>query len=312
MSLQFRPPILPDEYDRLADLLSQGFTQPSTASELAENDNRLPQGSILHRTLAVDGEGRVLGFGEAFRYPNTKAGKFYITVAVDRAARREGVGTALLSEVEAFATGHGGNYFVGSVRDDDPVSLAYAHKRGYATERHWFTSRLDLTSWDGATFAGVVEAVRAGGIGLLPFADLADPVAAEQRLYELMSRTMVDLPGYEAAQFMSFETWQNAFIKRPGAENVVVAADGDRFVGVTIMYKTDAGLYTAHTSVDRAYRGRHIALALKLYSIDLARARGVTVMTTGNDSLNAPMIAVNRKLGYVPQTGEYDVAKRLG
>jgi GNAT superfamily N-acetyltransferase len=311
MPIQFRAPLLPDEYDRLADLLTQAFMQPPTADDLAENDRDLPPGSILHRTIAVDGNGQVIGLGEAFRYPNTKAGKFYLTVVVDRNARGAGIGSALLEQVESFAISQGGNYFVGSVRDDDPVSLAYIHKRGYATERHGFTSRLDLTTWDGAPHAGVLEEVRAGGIRLLSLAEHAGP-EAEARLYELMSRTMVDLPGYEAAQFMSFETWQNGFIKRAGAENVIIAADGDRFVGVTIMNKTDAGLYTAHTSVDRAYRGRHIALALKLYSIELARDRGLKAMTTGNDSLNAPMIAVNRKLGYVPQAGEYDVAKRLG
>lgn len=311
MSIQFRAPILPEEYDRLADLLRQASMQPPTANELAESDRDLPPGSVLHRTLAVDSTGQIIGFGEAFRYPNTKVGKFYVTVAVDRGARGAGVGTALLSQVESFATGQGGDYFVGCVRDDDPASLAYIHKRGYATQRHGFSSYLDLTTWDGAPFAGVLDAVRAGGIRLIPLTELASP-EAEARLYELMSRTMADLPGYEAAQFMSFEVWQNGFIKRAGAENVIVAADGDRFVGVTIMEKTDTGLYTAHTSVDRAYRGRRIALALKLFCIDLARARGVTIMTTGNDSLNGPMIAVNRKLGYVPQAGEYDVAKRLG
>ncbi|MDF2627876.1 MAG: family N-acetyltransferase [Symbiobacteriaceae bacterium] len=309
-TFHYRSPTLPADYPRLAELLSQASADAPTAQELAETDGDLPAGSILFRTLAVDSAGQISGFGEAFRYPNTKVGKFYLTVVVDRHARRTGLGSALLGRVEAFAVGQGGDYFVGCVRDDDPVSLAFGHKRGYETQRHGFLSRLDLTTWDGAPFAGLLTAVRAGGIRLALMAELGPE--AEQRLYELMSRTMTDLPGYEAAQFMSFATWQNAFIRRPGAENIVVALDGDRFIGVTIMNKTDEGLYTAHTSVDRDYRGRHIALGLKLFSIDLARERGVTVMTAGNDSLNAPMIAVNRKLGYVPQAGEYDVAKRLG
>ncbi|HYF78545.1 MAG TPA: GNAT family N-acetyltransferase, partial [Symbiobacteriaceae bacterium] len=203
MPIQFRAPLLPDEYDRLADLLAQAFMQPPTADDLAENDRDLPPGSILHRTIAMDGNGQVIGLGEAFRYPNTKAGKFYLTVVVDRTARGAGIGSALLDQVESFAISQGGNYFVGSVRDDDPASLAYIHKRGYVTERHGFASRLDLTTWDGAPHAGVLEEVRAGGIRLLSLAEHAGP-EAEARLYELMSRTMVDLPGYEAAQFMSF------------------------------------------------------------------------------------------------------------
>jgi RimJ/RimL family protein N-acetyltransferase len=57
------------------------------------------------------------------------------------------------------------------------------------------------------------------------------------------------------------------------------------------------------TGVDRAYRGRMIALALKLLTIQYAKERGAEAIVTNNDSQNAPMLAVNRKLGYVPRPG---------
>ncbi len=59
------------------------------------------------------------------------------------------------------------------------------------------------------------------------------------------------------------------------------------------------------TGVRREYRGRGIALALKLLAIRFARSVGAQEITTSNDSLNAPMLAVNRKLGYQPQNGQY-------
>jgi RimJ/RimL family protein N-acetyltransferase len=54
------------------------------------------------------------------------------------------------------------------------------------------------------------------------------------------------------------------------------------------------------TGTLRAYRGRGLALAVKLASIAWAREHGVTSMQTNNDETNAPMLAINRRLGYRP------------
>lgn len=310
MSCTFRSAQLPADYAPMAELLSAHSIKPVTAQELEQADHDLPTGSLQQRTMAVDPAGAVIGYAEVYRFPNTRAGKFYITAIVESSARRQGIGSTLLTEMEAFARQHDGNLLVGYVLDTDEASLAHLHARGYETRRHGFYSSLDLTTWERGRFIGVTDSLQAAGIRLFPLA--AEPGTTSQaKLYEMMSRTMVDIPGYEAAQFMSVQTWENWVLKAAGEELVIIAADGDRYVGVTILNATEDGLYTAHTSVDRAYRGRQIALGLKLASIDLALSRGVHQMTTGNDSLNAPMVAVNQKLGYVPGKGDYEVAKAI-
>lgn len=73
-------------------------------------------------------------------------------------------------------------------------------------------------------------------------------------------------------------------------------------------------MYNEYTGVRQEYRGRGLALALKLLSIETARRYEAAYMRTNNHSLNLPMLAVNRKLGYVDQPGvffyrkEYDHA----
>ena len=54
------------------------------------------------------------------------------------------------------------------------------------------------------------------------------------------------------------------------------------------------------TAVVRAWRGRGLALALKHATIGWAIANGLTELVTGNDVDNAPMRAINAKLGYRP------------
>ena len=66
-----------------------------------------------------------------------------------------------------------------------------------------------------------------------------------------------------------------------------------------------------HTGVDRAYRGRGLALATKLVALRRAREWGAAYARTNNDSQNAPILAVNRKLGYTPHPGYYKLLKPL-
>jgi len=66
-----------------------------------------------------------------------------------------------------------------------------------------------------------------------------------------------------------------------------------------------------HTGVLKEYRGRKIALALKLLAIRFARACGATYIRTNNDSQNAPILAINEKLGYKPQQGLFRCLKEL-
>jgi RimJ/RimL family protein N-acetyltransferase len=48
------------------------------------------------------------------------------------------------------------------------------------------------------------------------------------------------------------------------------------------------------------FRGRGLGTAAKLATIQWAAANGITQMFTTNDEANAPMLAINRRLGYTP------------
>jgi len=65
------------------------------------------------------------------------------------------------------------------------------------------------------------------------------------------------------------------------------------------------------TGVTREYRGRGIATALKLKVIEFGKKNGYRTIKTWNDSSNAPMLAVNTKLGFKRQVGWIMVEKIL-
>ena len=90
------------------------------------------------------------------------------------------------------------------------------------------------------------------------------------------------------------------------------AADG-RFVALAAIgyFAATNSVYHMHTGVDRAYRGRGLALAAMVWALRRARAWGAAYARTTNDSQNAPILAVNRRLGYLPQPGVYQLLREL-
>ena len=49
-----------------------------------------------------------------------------------------------------------------------------------------------------------------------------------------------------------------------------------------------------------AHRGRGLGMAVKVAAVQLAHECGVPYISTFNHNINAPMVAINRQLGYQP------------
>jgi RimJ/RimL family protein N-acetyltransferase len=153
----------------------------------------------------------------------------------------------------------------------------------------------------------VVETAEASGIRFFTLAEDTSEEAV-RKLYDLYARCAPDTPMYRLAAYPEYERWRQWMIDTESTcrETMILAADGDQVVACSVMVKTGGGgLYVDYTCVDRAYRNRHLALALKLLGIRAAKALGVPYIRTGNDSNNGPMLAINRKLGFVSEPGEY-------
>jgi RimJ/RimL family protein N-acetyltransferase len=65
------------------------------------------------------------------------------------------------------------------------------------------------------------------------------------------------------------------------------------------------------TGVDPAFRGRGVAVALKLRTIEFAQRNGYERISTWVESNNPSMLAVNEKLGFVRGGGYIVLEKRI-
>lgn len=317
----------PDDYAAAAKLLNYVYSEPTTAERLEEEENQIPPGQLHYdeegrltgwdrpKWVAEDEQGTVIAYAIAWRAPWTEPGGLIHTLVVHPDHRGEGVGGALFDAVRGWAEEMKASRLIDfGVRETDEGSIAFAERRGYVKDRHSFESVLELASFDDSLFEDEIEAARQSGIRFVTLADEAGE-ASERKLHELYKVTHPDIPGY-IGDYPWFEEWKKWSLDPPGFRPgwIHIAKDGDRYVGVVTLQQNEQtqAMYHDYTCVLPEYRGRRLALALKVLASRTARAHGVPYLRTHNDSLNAPMLRINRDLmGFRAEPGFYRMVLEL-
>lgn len=301
------------EYDRVAQLMNAAENSGVTANALRDWDARLTPDDVFQRYVATLDD-VVFGYGVVFRSASVQRPRFLLWLTVDAAYRRQGYGARFYDKLSRTACDFGATEFRSECRDDDPDGLQFARQRGFEIRRHFFESELDLATFDPARFVPLVEQVEAQGIRFTSLAGEGQTDEALHKLYVLNTQTSQDNPSEDGTFHRTFEQFQQQVVKAAWfrAAGQLLAVDGDRYVGLAAIGFSDDGVsaYNAFTGIDAAYRGRKIAQALKVLGAQFVMNEGVQRLRTSNDSLNAPMLAVNDRLGYRRLPGAYALIKR--
>ncbi len=210
-------------------------------------------------------------------------------VVVRGSHRRRGIGSALHALVEEHADAIGGTSLV-ALFEENAAGVAFVSGLGYRAGRAETVSTLDPRAVAEATSAAV---------DLRPLSEI-DPRLA----YEVDAAASLDIPSSEPIDYVPYDDWVEHVLAYPlfsAAGSYVAFVDG-RPAAVSLL-AVDPEIGRASnlmTGTVREHRGRGLARAVKLASIRWAAEQGVTAMITTNDEQNAPMLAVNRSLGYRP------------
>jgi GNAT superfamily N-acetyltransferase len=249
----------------------------------------------------VDGRivGRALARLENLFSEDTELGFVLVTVA--RSHRRRGVGAALYDAVFDHATALGPARLLTSVYEDEE-GFRFARARGFREEREQQEAVLDPRT---------VTELPAADVDLRAVADV-DP----RLVYAADLEATRDMPATETITAMPYEEWEQHTIQHPlftADGSFVAMVDGVAAAVSLLCVDTESGRsVNMFTGTMRAYRGRGLGLAVKLGSIHWAAEHGITTMVTANDAENAPMLAINRRLGYRPSGRSFDYVKELG
>ncbi len=148
------------------------------------------------------------------------------------------------------------------------------------------------------------------GVELRPFTDYADDPRA---IYEVDRLTTLDEPGADS-WFPDYGGWRREMWGHPlAALDLCLLVLVEGVPAAVTCYGSDgaARVESSMTGTLREFRGRGLAGYAKTMALHRARERGVRYAYTGNHEDNAPMLAINNRLGYAPVGSETVYVKRL-
>ena len=194
---------------------------------------------------------------------------------------------------------------------DDPL-VPFLTRHGFTEVDRIVPVMLNLTTFARDKF----PSPEPNGISFFSYAEAGDTDENRRRLYALGVALDRDVPTHDVhAEPSPFGEWQKRFDRPEHDPNAlaVAASDAGDWIGLSqlgFQEGTNIG-WTFLTGVRREYRGQGVAYALKLRAIDAALARGCPLILTENHEDNAPMRAINKKLGFVPDAPGVSYSKDL-
>jgi GNAT superfamily N-acetyltransferase len=248
----------------------------------------------------AEADGQVVGWASAYRNSQTSepdVGEIS-TLHVHPAHRGRGVGTALLEAALDHLR------VIGTRRVltwSQPGSLPFARRHGFTPSRELRYSVLDLRP-------APPMPEPPPGVRLLSAADL-DP----HRIYQVDAESSLDEPGDVPTDAMGYDIWHNEVWDNPGLDldaSTVAEVDGT-LTTVSLVKRDGDQMWSAFTGTVPGYRGRGLALLVKRAALHRAAASGVHTAYTSNDEANAPMLAVNARLGYRPVASQWSCLREL-
>ena len=298
------------DYPAVAALTEQ-FGKPITAEDLRSRDLSRTH---LHwfREVAETADGEVAGFCYGMVDKQTHPGKFAVNLHVAKPFRRHGLGDRLNDSMERHLRREGAIRLYVSVAEQDEDSLNFAERRGYTRNRLSFESAITPQTFDATPYEPLRKKLESEGVSFVPFSEIED---REQGIHDLFQVNLVagyDVPGEDEAPWPDVESFRRTVVNAPwfrGAGQILAYQDEIPIALGAVGEPKKDHYYNLFTGVLREHRGRGLATALKVLGIQFAKNAGAETLLTHNDSRNAPMIAINQKLGYQNRPGWYRMEK---
>ncbi|WP_169737169.1 GNAT family N-acetyltransferase [Deinococcus pimensis] len=291
--------------DAIVAVLNTDAPQPTSAEAYLERErqaNRQP--TWRTRWALEDADGQIVGTSVVNASQWVRADEHILQLVVAPHARSRGYGAALLAASRDAARAQGAARLRTNIRDAHPDVRAWAERQGFTLLYHKFESTLDLAAFDERAHGDVDGALARAGIQLTDMVALGGDDANWTRLHDFFADRLTETPDMKGMPRWTREQVRQALLDEDAQpEWTVVARRGEQWLGFSILTRHPRGAYNFITAVRPEARGVGLGRALKVEVIRRARAAGFTSMLTHNLSVNASMLAVNRRLGFEPRPG---------
>lgn len=260
---------------------------------------------FLSRSVVAADDGEVVGWSTVSHMPDQfHPDKYGFMIGVLPAARRRGAGGTLYDAVLATLAQRDAVAARTDAQESAPDAIAFLERRGFVEHQRAWESRLDVASFDPDPFAAAPA--RAAEQGII-FTTLAEERARDPEVihavYDLFLVCSRDVPEIDPVTDVPFDFFLANEVDGPSplADGFFLAKDGDHYVAVSNLYQSEQDETMIHqglTGVLPAYRGRGIAMALKLLTADYARRHDKRTISTWNNTRNRAMLRINEAMGF--------------
>jgi mycothiol synthase len=274
---------------------------PWSVEEL-ERDLAVLEPHLQHRLRVAVQEEVLVGMSDLQRPAGSyHPQRFLLQLCVAPEAQGQGVGTRLFEAVLEDLRPLDPLSLSVQVREADSRAMRFADARDFQEVKRDFESVLALDAFAVEAHREAETRLLAQGIAFRTFREL-DGLAFRRRFHEAFEAIRVDIPRADPPVPLTFDFFQRHVLDEPGLlpDVFVFALEGPSILGFTGGYQ---GAYpgvvdTWLTGVLAMARGRGLATALKVRSLCQAQRLGFHEVRTDNDTRNAPMLAVNDRLGF--------------
>ena len=307
MKFNLRPATPDDLPFRLALHNSLFPDNPSTLADVQRQDDTR-RADLVHRRFIAEVDGQAIGQGvyaqqEWMYHPQ----KFSVSAQVGREWQGRGLGKLIWTRLEEEVRSLDAIKLFASVREDGARALRFLTERGFAEEQRERESAVRLADANLSGLDDAVKRVQANGYELMTFADFG-ALDKEIKLHAFDREASQDVPRPpdEVFTFPELARYWETIHANPNHDPSLwfVAIKDGELAGLSQLNPIAAQpdvLDTGFTATARAHRRQGLALALKLVALTEAKQRGYKRVKTGNDSTNAPMIAINDALGFAEE-----------
>lgn len=243
-----------------------------------------------------------------------RPGGFHVGVRVDPARSGQGIGSRIYDHLLDRAKELQAERLYGEVREHDPHAQGFAERRGFTKTGHsdrW--SRLEVAKANLDGYDGIEDRLAVEEVHIQTLAEIGESEEFLRKLHKISDEAVRDIPMSEEFTESPYEMFVEE-LRDPGLtpERVWVALHRDEPVGLAVLpLPNDEAAFNGFTGVVRAQRGKGVARALKLKTIEWSRENGVKYIFTANDINNKRMLAININLGYQPLPSSEELVKEL-
>jgi len=316
-NITLRPAELDRDFGLLAELFSVEQNEPTTEAGL-RSDYEAHRERIIRLMAAEDEQGELVGFNWMTR-SRSDPKQAYLYVIVKQAHSGQGVGRRLYDDLEQAARTEKLTQLETGIRDDRPKCRAFADQRGFSEQRHSIGMSLDLTTFDDRPYDVMIGKLKEAGFQFTTMEGVGDTEEARRKLYALNDTAASETPGSEGYHpWLDFEDFKKSVCQadwyRPAGQMVVIDANTGEWVAMSAITRFEGTnhAYNLFTGVDKRYRRRKLGQAVKVLALRYAReVLKVNTVRTNHNAQNDPMIAIDRKLGYIQTPGMFMMVKRL-